>query len=265
MGEVKNSKRGRIPFRRVIALPYALYLPQLRRRRFPQRPRQSGAARAHGADRARRLRGAVDDLWHHRQGQPGPALRHDRGGGLVARSVVRLSQASAAGGLDRVGVVRRLSARRVVLLSAGDADAGDRAVVFLAAVGGLSRHRKAHHGAGAAHAGAVLQFPCAEIQRQHRSDAGVGGDHLLVPAILPDAQRALRRARGLRRRRLHAGQILVGVSAAGLDRRRAGRRAPRQIFPLAGGRGLPPLSASWCWRRISFGWCGTTSCLSATP
>ena len=47
-----------------------------------------------------------------------------------------------------------------------------------------------------------------------------------------DAQRALCRARRRRRRRLHAGQILVGIPARRAGRRRADRQPPRGLFPL---------------------------------
>ncbi|MEI9805672.1 MAG: glycosyltransferase family 39 protein [Pseudolabrys sp.] len=48
---------------------------------------------------------------------------------------------------------------------------------------------------GAADADPVFQFSCVEVQRQHRADAGVGGDDVLFPALVPDAQHALRRTR----------------------------------------------------------------------
>ena len=48
-----------------------------------------------------------------------------------------------------------------------------------------------------------------------------------------DAQHALCRARRRRRRRLHAGQILVGVSARRAGRRRADRQTPRRYFRSA--------------------------------
>ena len=50
----------------------------------------------------------------------------------------RLSQAPAARRRHCLAVVRRVSSCRVVLLPVGDADADDRAVDRLAAVGGLS-------------------------------------------------------------------------------------------------------------------------------
>ncbi len=80
------------------------------------------------------------------------------------------------------------SGRRVVILPVRDADAGDRAVGRLAAVGGLSRRREARRGPGAVDAGAVLQFPRAQVQRQHGADAVVGRDHVVVSALLHDAQ-----------------------------------------------------------------------------
>ncbi len=80
----------------------------------------------------------------------------------------------------------------------------------------------------------VFQFSCVEVQRQHRADAAMGGDHVLVFAFLSHAQHALCGAGRHRRRRLHAWQILVGVSAGGIVRGRVDRYAARAIFPFLG-------------------------------
>ncbi len=88
-------------------------------------------------------------------------------------------------------------------------------------------------GLGAADVRAVLQFPCAQIQREHGAAAAVGGDHVLVPALVSDARRTGYAAlAGLGARRLHVGKywsvfLLAGlVVAALIDRRRA------RLFPL---------------------------------
>ena len=208
-------------------------------RRLPSSPParradRSGAARAQHALRARRLYRAVDALRHHRQIEPGPAFRHGRADRLVARSGARLRQASAARRRAGVAVVQRLPGGGVVLLPARHADAGAGAVDRLAAFGRLSRWRQARRRRGAAHAGAVLQFPCAQIQRQHGAAAAMGGGDFRLPAQLSHARRrmggACRRAGG----GLHAGEILVGVSARRPCIGRADRCAPRALFPLAG-------------------------------
>ncbi len=96
----------------------------------------------------------------------------------------------------------------------------------------------------AAHAGAVLQFPCAEVQREHRADAAVGGGDVLVPARLYDAQRALCRTRRRRRRRLHAGQILVDLPDRRARRRRADRQTPRAFISARRRPGSPSLAGA---------------------
>ena len=83
-------------------------------------------------------------------------------------------------------------------------------------------------GRGAADVGAVLQFPRAQVQRQHRADAAVGGDHVFLSALVSHAQPALRRARRRLRRRLRCWANTGRCScwpasslAALIDRRRA--------------------------------------------
>ena len=157
-------------------------------------------------------------------------------------------------------VVRRVSARRVVLLPAGDADADAGAVDRLAAVGRLSRHREARRRTGAADAGAVLQFPCAEVQREHGADAGCGR-----------RPRGGSCARTATRSALYAALAGVGAAAcmlgkywsvfllAGLGRRRADRPA---AAPSISARRRPGsrLPSAWsCWRRIWSGFTSTTS------
>ena len=103
-------------------------------RRRPRRPLRAALIDPARRERtrarcARRLRGAVDDLRHHRQRQPGPAFRHDRADRLVARSCLGYLKHPPLAAWHRAALVQRVSGRRVVLLPAGDADADDRAVV----------------------------------------------------------------------------------------------------------------------------------------
>src|SRR3974390_681148 len=138
---------------------------------------------------------------------------------MVARSLVRLFQASATRRLAGTGLVQPTAGRRVVVLPASDADAGAYAVDRVAGISGLPRRREAPRRPRTPNASAVLQFPCAEVQRKPRADAGLGGDLVLVSAFVPDAQRTLCSARRYWRRRLHARQILVGLSHRRFDRR----------------------------------------------
>ena len=163
---------------------------------------RSGAARAHGGRGPAGLCGAVDPLRRHRQGQPGHSRRHVRAVRARAGAGARLPQASAAGDGGRARLVRGLSRRRLGLLPAGH---GECRRSRCGSPGGstalLSRRRKARPGAGAAHAGAVLQFSRAQVQLQHDAHAAVGGDHALVPALVRDpAHRSMRRSPGWARR-----------------------------------------------------------------
>ncbi len=233
--------------------------PDQYRRPPARRPCRPQPARAHGIPVAGGLCAGLGGLRHDRQIEPGPAFRHGRGDRLVARSVLGLPQTPAAGGRAGLGLVCGLSGHRVHLLPAGDADAGAGAVVRLAAVGGLSRHRKAHRRAGAADAGAVFQFPRAQVQCEHRADAGLGDDHVLVFALGPHPQRVLRRAGRFRRRFMYARQILVDLSAGRADRGGAARQAPRRLFQVTGAldlgggrtRGDGTASAIGCGRTTS--------------
>ena len=125
---------------------------------------------------ARGLSGAVDGLRHHRQVEPGPAPGHDRGDRLVAHlawgykhpplaaAIVWLWFSAfpvAAWSYYLLAVMPTLTLWIVWRLSADYLD-----------------HRKTRRRPGAADAGAVLQFPCAEVQCEHRAAAGLGGDHV---------------------------------------------------------------------------------------
>ena len=192
------------------------------------------------------------------------------------------AETSAVRRLAGERLVRRLSARRLGLLSvrdgAGDAGAVDR----LDGRRPLPRRREAGGGPGAAHPGAVLQFPCAEVQRQHGDDPAVGGDHGAVPALLRDAQSGLGRARRPRGGGRDARQVLVDRPAArpGVWRRSPIRAAPpisarrrrgRRSRPASSGSrptspgSTPTISrrSPTRWRRIPARW--PRACARASP
>jgi len=58
-----------------------------------------------------------------------------------------------------------------------------------------------------------LQFPCFEVQCQHRADPAVGSNHVVVLALVRDPQHGICGPRRARCRRCDAGQILVGHAA----------------------------------------------------
>src|SRR5438034_584852 len=167
-----------------------------RRRARPARPPRRRAARSrpprtHRGAIAHRLCRGVDALRRARQGQSGRAFRHGRGGRLVARAGVRLQQASAALRLGGESLVHGLPAGRLGLLSARHGPGRAGVVDRLDPVGAVARGRETGGRARAAHAGAVLQFPCAEIQREHGADPAVGGNDAVVFALVRNARPAL--------------------------------------------------------------------------
>ena len=129
-------------------------------------------------------------------------------------------------------LVHRLPDRRLGLLPAGDGQCRPRAVDRLAARRRVSRRREARRRARAAHAGAVLQLPRAQVQREHGADAAVGGDHAVVPALVRDAAPARRGARRARGGGSDVRQVLVGRCCC------SGSGLPRS--PI---RAAPPISA----------------------
>ena len=101
----------------------------------------------------------------------------------------------------------------------------------------LSRRRQARGGARPAHAGAVLQFPRAQVQRQYGADPGVGGDHAVVPALVRDPPPARRGARrGWARRR-------PCTANTGRCSCCSGSASPRS--PTAGARPISARAAPW--------------------
>ncbi len=151
---------------------------------------------------------------------------------MGARRRHRHAEASAALGVAGARMVHGVSARRLGLLPVRDGAHDLCAMGRVARVGALPRRREAHRRFAAAHVHSVLQFPCAQVQRQHGADPALGARHVVLPALVRDAQRHLGRARGRRRSGRDAGEILVGVPARGPRCCGARRSAPRRLFPL---------------------------------
>ena len=107
----------------------------------------------------------------------------------------------------------------------------------MAAVGAVPARRKARRRARVAHAGAVLQFPRSQVQREHDPAPAVGGNYPVVPALVRDAAELRRGARRAFRRGGYVRQVLVDLPAARARRCRAQRFSPRGVFPLAGAVG----------------------------
>ena len=188
--------------------------------RCPVGPAAARTNRCYGADGV--LRG-LDALCGIGEGQPGHPFRHGRDGGVVARRDVRHAQTSASSGLAGRGVVQNFSARAVGLLSAVAGDGSRRVVGRLHGLAALSRRTQKRRRPGIADLGAVLQFPCVQVQRQFRHDAVVGADHLVLSALLRTPQHRLCGARRHGGGRRHDGEILVR-GAAGRARHRGADR-----------------------------------------
>ena len=92
-------------------------------------------------------------------------------------------------------------------------------------------------GLAAAHLRAVLQFPCAEVQRQHGADPAVGGDDAVVPALVRDAQLLDAALAGLWRRRRDA------TANTGRSSCSRGSASPRS--PTSGARAYFRSAAPW--------------------
>ena len=101
----------------------------------------------------------------------------------------------------------------------------------------LSRRREARRRPAAAHLHSVLQFPCAEIQRQHGADPALGArppGSSCAPS--KRAARSGRRSPALAAACRHDGQILVDLPAR---RASASRRSPTRAAATISARRRP--------------------------
>ena len=230
-------------------------------RRLPKRPPcgrplarradRSGAARARGAGIAR---GSTSLLWTiYGTIAKGSQGLHPDMTELIAWS---RDLASAISSIRRwrpgcrAALVHRVSGRRMVLLPAGDADAGVALwIVWRLSADYLDAEKRV--------VGLAL-LTLVPFFNFHALKFNV--NTVLMPLWAATTGGSCARTRraaslyavlaGIGAAALHAGQILVGVSARGSCARRADRPAPRRLFPL--GRALDHhRSPAWsCWRRI---------------
>ena len=98
----------------------------------------------------------------------------------------------------------------------------------------LSRRREAGGGPRASDTGSLLQLSRTQVQREFGDDAGLGAHHMVLPALVREPQRRMGDPRGSRRRRRHAGEILVRRPVGRPCHRGHRRSAPHGVFPLAG-------------------------------
>ena len=196
------------------------------------RPRAAGA---HGGRRSPGLCGALDPLRRHRQGQPGHPRRHVR-----AVRLSRRSWHSATPSIRRSRWRSCAPGSRSFRPPTGPITCWRWRMSALALwiawrlVGAFSRRREARGRARAAHAGAVLQFPRAEVQLQHGAACRCGRRPRCGScARSRPAACSMRRSPGCSRRSAMYGKywsvfLLLGLGIAALaDPRRA------RLFPLA--------------------------------